>query len=182
MALFSRKGRSFVRQPKGVISKRWRSWVVEWRNAVLTLTYEGRYSAVRITRFLAVVGRRAVCLRGGEGGQMMPREPNAPASAGMQPPRSKSGTFGVFEELTSWLADRAYPSGKAVGMVALTIRPKGREYLVQLRIQDQGGMVITTQDESLDDALMALECSLAADPVPWVKDDYPLGVSQQKKK
>jgi len=112
----------------------------------------------------------------------MPRQVSAVSGEGLQVQRAAPKLLGLFPELSSWMKDGNFPDGKPVGMVQLSVRPKGMVYVVQLRVQDQGGMIITVEDPSFDDALMLLEAALVASPPPWSRDPYPLGISQGKKK
>lgn len=112
----------------------------------------------------------------------MPRAFEGTVSAGAPINRSKSKVLGAFPELSSWLVEGAYPDGKPVGMVQLSIRPKGAVYVATLRIADQGGLMLQTEDVQLDDVLLLLEAALTASPTPWQRDPYPLGQISGKRK
>jgi len=108
----------------------------------------------------------------------MPQMPGSAVVGGSHHSRPPTKLLGSFPELKSWLCDSAYPDGKPIGLVQLSIRPKGAVFVVQLRIQDQGGLLMSVEDVNLDDALLLLEAALVAVPPPWCRDPYPLGVSQ----
>lgn len=112
----------------------------------------------------------------------MPQMPGSVATGGAAPARPTPKTLVSFPELSSWLKDTCYPDGKPIGMVQLSVRPKGAVYVVSLRIQDQGGLVMTAEEQSLDDALVLLEAALVSSPPPWHRDPYPLGQVTGKRK
>lgn len=112
----------------------------------------------------------------------MPRALSGEVTSGQLVSRSAPKSFERFPELASWLRDAAYSDGKPVGMVQLSVRPKGAVYVLTLRIQDQGGMMLQVEDASLDDALVLLEACLTANPTPWTRDPYPLGQLSGKKR
>lgn len=151
-------------------------------NLRLVLWYANRYTPIRLRR--SEVYRRGVWEPWADRPEVlsMPRALSGGPGEGPVYQRPKPKLFERFPELVSWLTDSAYPDGKPVGMVQLSIRPKGAVFVVQLRIQDQGGMLCSVEDPVLDDALLLLEASLTASPVPWTRDPYPLGVSQTKKR
>ena len=151
-------------------------------NLRLVLWYGSEYHPLRLRR--AEVHRNGAwsCTADRVEVLSMPRALSGSIGEGLSVARSKSKHFDRYPELSAWLADGQYSDGKAVGMVQLSIRPKGSIYLVTLRIQDQGGMQITTEDAILEDALLLLEAALTASPVPWSRDPYPLGQISGKRK
>lgn len=88
----------------------------------------------------------------------------------------------LYPELASWLCDGAYQDGKPIGLTQLTLRRKGSEMMAQLKIADQGGLKCEVADTNVDKALAALEALLNSAKVPWIRDEYPLGGTQKKKK
>lgn len=155
---------------------------VAYRNMRLVLWVSPRYRPIRL--------RRAEVWRGDRWQEYadrvevlsMPRNLTGEAGGGILAGRSKPKLFEKFPELSSWMSDAAYQDGKPVGMVQLSIRPKGAVFVATLRIQDQGGMMLQVEDVSLDDTLILLEAALMASPVPWSRDPYPLGQITGKKK
>jgi len=51
-----------------------------------------------------------------------------------------------------------------------------------MKMAGHGGLRITVEDTNLDEALMALEAALTAEPPPWEPDPYPLDGHVTKKK
>lgn len=110
-----------------------------------------------------------------------PIDPNAPR-AGVSTPRRASKFFKGFPELASYLTDVTYPDGTAVGNVQLTLRTRGPLVVAQLKLAAMGGLRLTVEDTNADDALVALEGLLLAEPVPFEPDPYPLDGQAKKKK
>lgn len=153
------------------------------RNLVLTWWWGGVYRPVRLLRCVRAYTRYAVVIHEDEEVPTMPRIPTGAVASGQLINRAKSRLLGEkLPELTGWLSDASYPDGKPVGMVQLSIRPKGAVYVVQLRVEDHGGLILTVEDPVVDDALVLLEASLTSDPIPWTRDPYPLGSVTKKRK
>lgn len=110
-----------------------------------------------------------------------PIDPNAP-KAGVTTPRRPSKLLKGFPELASYLTDVAYPDGTPVGNVQLTVRTRGPLVVAQLKLAAMGGLRLTVEDTNADDALVALEALLLAEPVPFEPDPYPLDGQIKKKK
>jgi len=171
------------KRPKGPMGGRDRAVTTRCRNLILTWWWGGVYKPARLVRCYVARGGVEVLAREEEGVPFMPRVPTGAAASGQPVNRTKTRLLGEkLPELASWLSDATYPDGKPVGMVQLSMRPKGAVYVVQLRIEDHGGLIVTVEDASLDDALVLLEATLTSDPIPWVRDPYPLGSVTKKKK
>jgi len=97
-------------------------------------------------------------------------------------PADPGGWGKLYPELAGWLCDAYYPDKKPIGQTQLTVRRKGHHVVVQLKIADQGGLKVEAYDENLDKALGLLEAVLRGKPVPWQRDDFPLGQGGKKKK
>lgn len=171
-----------MRRPPGPMSTKPRVVVVQWRHFELVLAVRRGYLPIAIQAAGSRQRDGLVVHRGHMWGLSMPTMPGAVSANGVSPPRSTPKTLSQFPELSSWLKDTAYPDGKPVGMVQFSVRPKGAVYVVQLRIQDQGGLLMSVEDASLDDALVLLEAALTAVPPMWVRDPYPLGAVTSKRK
>jgi len=169
-------------RPKGPAKSRAKCYYGVVRNFRLALWFENVYTPIRLRAAEKLSQGRWTPFRDCPEVLSMPRAVSGVSGSALQVKRTDAKMFVHFPELTSWLADGNFSDGKPVGMVQLSIRPKGMVYVVQLRVQDQGGMILTVEDPSLDDALMLLEAALVATPVPWSRDPYPLGISQSKKK
>ncbi|HKY46321.1 MAG TPA: hypothetical protein VJM50_24725, partial [Pyrinomonadaceae bacterium] len=91
----------------------------------------------------------------------MPKPPSEKqVQAAKTKARKASQVLAKFRELASFLTDRAYPDGSEMGDVQLTLRTKGPAVLAQLKITSNGGLRIQVEDESVDEALLALEAAL----------------------
>lgn len=155
---------------------------VRYRNLALELWYASRYSPIRLRLARVVREGVDVVLRDHPEVLSMPRSFTGEVGSQVLHPRAGSKVLAAFPELLSWLRDAAYSDGKPVGMVQLAVRPKGAVYVVTLRVQDQGGMMIQVEDANLDDAFLLLDAALVASPPPWTRDPYPLGQISSKKK
>lgn len=170
------------RRPRGPGSSHTRCVHTSFKNLRLILFCGPVWLPIRL--------RRAEAFRNGEWSDYadrvevlsMPRNLDAVTANGQMVNRSKPKLMAQFPELCSWLSDGTYADGKPVGMVQLSIRPKGAVYVVTLRIQDQGGMMLQVEDVNLDDTFVLLEAALTASPTPWSRDPYPLGQISSKKK
>ena len=87
-----------------------------------------------------------------------------------------------FPALAGWLCDAAYDDGKPCGPVQLSLKRRGSDVVITLKLADQGGLKLEAVESSPDKALVALEALLKADPVPWQADAYPLSGGPKKKK
>lgn len=151
------------------------------RNLKLVLWFRDVYTPLRLRRADVYRNGAWSCTADRVEVLSMPRALTGSVGEGIQVSRAKSKLLEKMPELCSWLSDGVYSDGKQVGMVQLSIRPKGSVYLASLRIQDQGGMVITTEEGTIEDALLLMEAALCASPVPWSRDPYPLGQISSKK-
>lgn len=97
-------------------------------------------------------------------------------------PRKKSAILGKLAEIASYLADTKYPDGSPVGSVQLSLRTRGPSIVAQLKLATLGGLRLQVEEANVDDALIALEAALNAQPVPWEPDPYPLDGTGKKKK
>lgn len=84
-------------------------------------------------------------------------------------------------ELATWLCDGSYDDGAAKGDVTITLRRNVTTITALLKVED-GGLCLRASGDSVDDALVALELMLGANPVPWEVDSYPLGGGRKKPK
>lgn len=110
-----------------------------------------------------------------------PIDPNAPR-AGVSTPRRPTKLLKGFPELASYLTDVSYPDGSPVGNVQLSVRTRGPLIVAQLKLAGMGGLRLQVEDSCVDDALVALEALLLAEPVPFEPDPYPLDGQGKKKK
>jgi len=112
----------------------------------------------------------------------MPKPPGEQGSApGIGKPRKESQVLKKFREIASFLTDVAYPDGTPIGNVQLSIRTRGPVIQAQLKLAGLGGLRINVEDVSADEALLALEAALTAEPVAWEPDPYPLDGQGKKK-
>lgn len=86
------------------------------------------------------------------------------------------------DELTSWIADVAFPDGSPVPEVQLSIRPRGLGWLVQLKIGGPNPMRVQCEEMCLEHAFLALEHLLSSPSGGWEPDPYPLGGTGRKRK
>jgi len=114
----------------------------------------------------------------------MPRMPGGQEDRpGVGKPRKASQVLKSFKELASFFAEVNWPDGNPIGNVQLSIRTRGPLVQAQMKLAANGGLRLSVEDANLDEALLALEAALTADPVPWEPDPYPLdGLGGKKKK
>lgn len=113
----------------------------------------------------------------------MPKMPAAgTGEPGKMKPRKLSQVFKNFKELSSLLTDFTWPDGTVLGNVQLTVRTRGPLVVAQVKLASMGGLRMTVEELCADDALVALEAALNADPAPWEPDPYPLDGGGKKRK
>jgi hypothetical protein len=94
---------------------------------------------------------------------------------------TKGNMSKTFPELWSWLCDASYEDGTPMGQVQVQLRRAGPLIVAVLKIQDQEGLKLEVTDASPERALASLEAALSSSPVPWQKDQYPLGGTKKRK-
>lgn len=154
-----------------------------WREVRLTFWYHRHGEVIKAPTWAVRVGDRWETRRASTEVYDVPKpiDPNAP-KAGVTTPRRPTKLLKGFPELASYLTDVAYPDGSPVGNVQLTVRTRGPLVVAQLKLAAMGGLRITVEDTCVDDALVALEALLLAEPVPFEPDPYPLDSMAKKKK
>lgn len=170
------------RAPLGPIARRPRLLVGRVGRLVIEFWWRGPFKRLGIERVSvdSPAGRRLVwsTLEVDE----MPRPiVDSGAIIGESAPRPKSKLFEKFPELQGYLSEVAYSDGVKLGSVQLSIRTRGSQLVAQLKIADHGGLRLTAEERSVDDALVLLEAALTSTPVPWERDPYPLDGAVKKK-
>ena len=93
--------------------------------------------------------------------------------------------YGSWEKLcptlAEWLCDACYEDDTAKGDVTLTLKRDGAAVQALLKVED-GGLCLRASGDCPDDAFVALELLLSANPIPWEADKYPLGSYKRKGK
>jgi len=112
----------------------------------------------------------------------MPRRPEAETLPSLKILGPAYGAWAKPLPLVSgWLCDTVYDDGGVKGDVTLTLRRRGGEIEVMLKVED-GALCLRSRGDNPPDALAAIELLLCMERTPWEVDSHPLGVWKKKKK